>query len=131
MEIEGLTVIEKDRFGKLADISELLAKHSINVESISATTINRTAVVKMSVSDPSKAFSTLKEAGFNVVGGSSIILQLKNEPGQLAKISRMLANARVNINAVHVLDKEEGETTVSVETSDTKKAKYILREYVR
>jgi hypothetical protein len=131
MGIDGLTIVEKDRFGKLADISELLAKHNINVESISATTVNRTAVVKMSVSDQPKAFSTLKEAGFNVMEESAVILQLKDEPGQLAKISRMLANAKVNINAVHILDKEGGDKPVSVETSDPKKTRYILHEYVR
>ncbi|GAG46827.1 unnamed protein product, partial [marine sediment metagenome] len=93
MEIDWLTVVEKDRFGKLADISELLAKHSVNVESIFAAMVNKTAIIKMSVSDSSKASSVLKEAGFSVMEESTVILQLKDEPGQLAKISRMLANA--------------------------------------
>ncbi|GAG34606.1 unnamed protein product, partial [marine sediment metagenome] len=77
------------------------------------------------------ASSTLKEAGFSVMEESAVILQLKDEPGQLAKISRMLANAKVNINAVRVLDKEGGETTVAVETSNPTRTRDILREYVR
>jgi hypothetical protein len=131
MEIKGLIVVEKDRIGKLADISELLAKHGINIESVFATAINKMAVIKLTVSDQPKAFSILKEAGFNVMEESTVILQLKNEPGQLARISRVLANAHININSVRVLDKEEEGATIAIETSDPVRTRDVLREYVR
>ena len=125
-----LTIVSKDRVGLLADISDALGKEGINIEFVSVETTASTAIVQLNVANGSSAKKALTAAGFRVVDKHNILLRLKDRPGELAKVSRKLADAGVNIKNVYILDAAKNEKILAMDTSDNAKAKTVLASYL-
>jgi hypothetical protein len=125
-----LTVIAKDRIGLLADVSEALANAKVNIENIALETSNQTAVTRLLVSDERKARHALETAGFKVVPSDVLVVRLKDRPGELAKITRALADKKINIESTYILSKHGDQTLVAVRCEDVPKAKTALKAYL-
>lgn len=127
--MKELCVVSKDRVGLLADISEILGKHEINIDSLSMQTSNDTAIIHLKVSKEKDARDLLMKTGFKVAENDHLVLNMKDRPGELAKISRLLANGQININNVHVMDERNNMKILALDTSDNPKAKKLLANY--
>jgi len=125
-----ITVIEKDRVGLLADVSEALAKAGVNIESVQAESSGRQGIIRLLVNAPEKAKKALTKAGFNVLDSNILVIRLRDKPGELAKVSRLLADANINIQNVYLISKNGGEAIDALQTSDNEKAKKILKQYL-
>ncbi len=125
-----LTIVAKDRVGLLADISDALGKDGINIEFVSVETTASTAIVHLKVQNVPAAKKCLTAAGFRVVDKHNLLLRLKDRPGELAKVSRKLADAGVNIKNVYILDAAKNEKIMAMDTSDNTKAKTVLKSYL-
>ncbi len=128
--LKELTVVEKDRVGLLADISETVAKAGVNIESVHAESSGQQAIIRLLVNAPEKAKKALNKAGFNVLDSNIITIRLPDRPGELARISRLLADAKINIRNIYLVSKSGGEAIDALQTDDNKKAKKILKEYL-
>ena len=53
--------------------------------------------------------------------------KLQDKPGELARVSRELAKAGINIDASYMLDKDSEHVHVALAVSDEQKAKNILK----
>ncbi len=125
-----LTIVAKDRVGLLADISDALGKDGVNIEFVSVETTATTAIVHLKVVNSVVAKKTLTAAGFRVVDKHNILLRLKDRPGELAKVSRKLADSGINIKNVYILDAAKNEKILAMDTSDNAKAKTVLKSYL-
>jgi hypothetical protein len=56
-----------------------------------------------------------------------LVAKLVDRPGELARISRVLANEGINIDAAYMLDKEGKNVHVALAVSDEQKAKNVLK----
>ncbi len=129
--MKELTIVEKDRIGLLADITEILASNNINLDSISVdATRNNQAIIRILTNGFLKAKALLSHAGFKVFDSSVLVLTLEDKPGELAKISRSLADDGINILNVFVIEKTKGEVLTGLQTSNDVAAKKILAEYL-
>lgn len=95
-----LVVFLENRPGALAELTEVLSSAKVNIEAILLEGSVDFGNVRMHVDAPRKAEKALKDAGFQYRTGEAITLNLSNEPGQLADVSRKLAKAKVNIDAL-------------------------------
>ncbi|MBI4360165.1 ACT domain-containing protein [Candidatus Micrarchaeota archaeon] len=125
-----LTVVAKDRVGLLADIGEILGKKGINIESVSVEASGKTAMVHLNLGHNAEGKKLLADAGFRVVDRDKLLLRLKDQPGELAKVSRTLANGNINIKNVYILDAERKQKILAVDTSDNAKARKLLKTYL-
>jgi len=125
-----LTIVAKDRVGLLADVSDALGKEGINIEFVSVETTANTAIVHLKVGNSPAAKKCLTAAGFRVVDKHNLLLRLKDRPGELAKVSRKLADAGINIKNVYILDAAKSEKIMAMDTSDNTKAKTVLKSYL-
>ena len=125
-----LTIVAKDRVGLLADISDALGKDGINIEFVSVETTSSTAIVHLKVQSSVAAKKTLTAAGFRCVDKHNLLLRMKDRPGELAKVSRKLADAGVNIKNVYILDAAKNEKVLAMDPSDNAKAKTVLAAYL-
>lgn len=125
-----LTIVAKDRVGLLADISDALAKDGINIEFVSVEATSSTAIVHLKVANSPAAKKSLTAAGFRVVDKHNLLLRLKDRPGELAKVSRKLADAGINIKNVYILDAARNEKIMAMDTSDNAKARTVLKSYL-
>jgi len=125
-----IVIIAKDRVGLLADISAILAQNNINIESVSVEVVKGKAVMRMSTSGEKKAINLLKKAKYEVISSDVVVVKLADQPGQLSKIARILADAGMNIENVHLLFKAGGKVFIAIKAEDHGKAAELLKNYV-
>ncbi|MFH1443084.1 MAG: ACT domain-containing protein [Candidatus Micrarchaeota archaeon] len=126
--LKEITVVARDRVGLLADISEILSGRNINIDSVSVETSARTAIIRILVHDTHTAKKTLEAAGFKVVEAGVLVIGLPDQPGELAKMSRILANKKIMIESAFILSKEGEKTVLSLKVDNYSAAKKLLRE---
>ncbi len=128
--MKTLKIIEKDRLGLLMDISYILGKEKINIENISATSVKDKAIILLQVRDEKRVAQILKKNGFNVIEDDSLILRLEDRPGELAKISKMLADNSISVDNLYIVSKDKKHTYVSIAVDRPRKARRILKDYL-
>ncbi|MEW6329361.1 MAG: ACT domain-containing protein [Candidatus Micrarchaeota archaeon] len=125
-----MVIISRDRVGLLADISAILAESGINIESVSVEVVKGNAVIRMTTSSEQKAIKLLKKAKYEVISSDVVVVKLADQPGQLSKIARILADAKINIENVHLLFKAGGKTFVAIKADEHGKATELLKNYM-
>lgn len=128
--MKEIIILENDRTGLLADISTLLAEKNININYVSAHSIADKAAIHLVTSDEKKTLDALKKAGFNVLSSDTLVIRLEDRIGELAKVTRKLADNSINIEHLQILKQEKGKALVSIKTSQTKKAEELLKGYL-
>ena len=56
-----------------------------------------------------------------------IVVRLPDKPGELAKVTRRLAKASINVDSIYILGKEHGITEMVLTVDDLKKAEILLK----
>lgn len=89
--------------GRLASLTEALAAFGVNIEALTAYGKNGEGTVRLITSDSPTTRRVLDEAALNFVEHTVLAVQLPHRPGELARLTRSLADAGVNIDALYVL----------------------------
>src|SRR5712692_8373704 len=90
-----LAVFLSNRPGTLARVCEALAKAKINIHALATSDTVDHSVVRMVVSDPTRALMLLGESGVLALENDVLMIESDNEPGTLAKIAERLSKADV------------------------------------
>jgi hypothetical protein len=100
---KDLVIIPEDSPGVLADLGEQLGAAGINIEAISAFTGQGKGIVHVLVDRADDALRVLTEAGVEVRAARRVaVVPLPDEPGELGKACRTLADAGVNIEQAYI-----------------------------
>ena len=123
-----LTITVDDQPGELARIGEALGQAGINIEGLAGFTAGGQGFIHVLVQDAAGARSALEGAGLKVSDeAEAMVMDLPSEgvdrPGTLGQMSRKLADAGVNIQAIYLATHNRG---VAV-TSDNDKAAAALQ----
>ena len=92
-----LAVFLENRPGALARVCEALANAGINIHALTVADTVDHAVVRMIVSDPTKALMLLGECGVLAFENDVLFIDAPNERGVLSKIADALSRVEVNI----------------------------------
>ena len=111
-----LAVFLANRPGALARVCDALANAGINVYALATSDTVDHTVVRMMVSDPTKALMLLGEAGVLALEADVITIQTANQPGILARIAERFADAEVNIEYTYLAASREAEKGMIVAT---------------
>jgi len=126
--MKTLTVIHKNKPGLLAKIATLVEKAGIPLVDFSGQVVGNTAVISLTVTSFETAFRLLSEAGYRVVTSDHLLVRLDRHPGALAELSRRLAEAQVDVRAMHIVNQDRKAGIVALETADYERAKSVLSE---
>jgi hypothetical protein len=122
-----ITVAIENQPGQLAQISQLLAERSVNIEAIAVVDSVEQGVIRLMTSDPQLCKQTLREAGFYVVDGDVLVADVTDKIGRLAQVSAALAQAKINIDYVYGSVEHPGHPMrLVLKTSDLVRAREIL-----
>lgn len=100
---KDLVVIPEDHPGVLADLGETLGAAGINVEAISAFTGQGKGIVHVLVDQADEAVEVLGAAGIEVRAARRVVVvPLPDEPGQLGRATRTLADGGINIEQAYI-----------------------------
>ena len=122
-----LAVFLANRPGALARVCEALGNAGVNIHALATSDTVDHTVVRMVVSDPTKALMLLGEAGVLALETEVLTIQTASQPGVLGKIAERLAEAEVNIEYVYLagsLGAEKG--LIILRPSNVEKAQRVL-----
>src|ERR1700730_4836925 len=124
-----LAVFLANRPGALARVCDELAKAEINIRALATSDTIDHSVVRMVVSDPTKALMLLGEAGALALESDVLTIETENEPGVLARIAERLAQAKVNIEYAYLAGSPNApKGLIILRPSDVDKAQRALRD---
>lgn len=89
--------------GRLASLTETLAAFGVNIEALAAYGHDGEGTVRLITSDTPTTRRVLDEADLHFEEHTVLAVQLPHRPGELARLTRLLADAGVNIDALYVL----------------------------
>ncbi len=122
-----LALFLENRPGTLARVCDALSEAKINIYAISTSDTVDHSVVRMVVSDPTKALFVFEERGTLVVEDDVLMITGDNKPGSLAAIAHRLSKAKVNIEYTYCATPPDAKKGLLVlRVSDAKKAMKVL-----
>ena len=87
----------KNEPGSLANLAERLAAAGVDLRAIGGGGIGDSGHLIMTTADDVHARTVLTEDGYTFVEGESILAEVDDKPGGMARLSRALADAGVNV----------------------------------
>lgn len=120
--MKEITVIVENRIGTLASIAEALGGAGVNIEAISAYGRGTEAIFRLVTTDPTSAKKILdKVPGMKeLIIADILTVKMPNRPGELGKLTRKLANRKIDLESVYIMGKTDHEfTDVAVKPVET------------
>ena len=101
--MRDLAIRLENRPGALAEMGEALGSAGVSVEGGGAFLFDGRAIAHFLFEDGVAARKALEEKGITVLEDREVLVQRlrQDQPGQLGKISRMMAEAGVNIEVIY------------------------------
>ena len=129
--MKQMTVIAQDKVGVIADISYILGAAKINIESVMGISSEGKAILTFLLKDGEKAARLLKNNGYRVLESEIFLIRLKDEPGELSKVSTLLGEKKVNIASLYVVARDKGNSIVALKVDKPRKAKKLLAPFMK
>jgi len=127
--MKEIIVTANNDVGSLAQVAEALGSTGVNIEAISAYGHEEKAIFRIITNDVSTTLKSLSRLpGIQVKEADTIIYKMINRPGELAKITRKLANRGINLESLYIVSRKQDFTEVSIrpKEEDMEKAKEVL-----
>ncbi len=87
----------KNEPGAMATLAEALAARGVDLRAIGGGSMGDSGHVIMTTADDETTKAVLDEGGYVYIEGESILAEVDDKPGGMARLSRALADAGVNI----------------------------------
>ena len=126
--MKSMVIIQPTRPGLLAEVTGLLANSQVNLMDCSGQVVGQTAVISLQADPYLDGLRILSEAGYHVYASETLLVRLDAAPGALARLSRRLADAGVEVRGLHFVNKDARAGIVALETADQEKAREVLKD---
>lgn len=124
----NITVVAEDRVGLLAELTGLLAKNGINLTNIEIQTVGTDALVRLGTDRCDDCLRVLSEENYHVVSEDLVLLRVADQPGALAVIAKRLADQKIDIRSLIVVQRHQGFAVMGVGCSDNDLARSLLQD---
>ena len=94
-----------NRPGGLKELLEYLAEKGVNLKTVASIPEAEQATVALVPYDADLMRKSLQERGIEFEESDLLFVDLRDEPGQLAKVARIVAEAGANIESIYLLGK--------------------------
>ncbi|VVC02788.1 ACT domain protein [Candidatus Bilamarchaeum dharawalense] len=128
--MRNVTIVADDKVGLLADISYILAKSKINIDSISVEVISAKAIITIGLSDGVRGKQVIEAAGYRVENPEAIVIKFQEKAGELNKITTMLKKEGVDVKGVNILTKDNTTSIAALTVDKHKRATAVLKQYL-
>ena len=115
-----------NRPGELARLAEALGERGVNITGITGATMGERGRLAIVTEDPEGTDAALEAAGYGCSHAEVVEATVPNQPGELGRVARRLADAGVNIEAVMPVGLSGGKVTAGFVTDNPEKAREAL-----
>ncbi len=124
-----LSIFAENKPGRLAAVTQVLAKEKINIRATTIATSDTFGVINLIVDDPGRAQAALKNAGMTVTLNRVLAVVIPDQPGGLDKLTQILFAEGININNAYGFVLEGSRKAVFVVSVDQiEKAEELLEK---
>ncbi|HSL32175.1 MAG TPA: hypothetical protein VK871_00920 [Candidatus Limnocylindrales bacterium] len=116
----------KNEPGAMATLAEALAARGVDLRAIGGGGIGDAGHVIMTTADDATTKQVLDEGGYTYIEGESILAEVDDRPGGMARLSRELADAGVNIYGHLFLGRWGDRAMFAFVVDDPERARPIL-----
>lgn len=117
--MKQITIVTPVKAGLVADISSRLGDAGINIESLDAFDVRTWDIVQLTVSDYDRALQVLRDGGYDAITEDAVVINVKDEPGALAQVTRRLFDGGVDMRSMRLLHRQAGEALVAISMDRT------------
>ena len=115
-----------NRPGELARVTSALARQEVSIKALAASASSNQVTLHLVGHDVEATRSALQAGNIAFEENEALLLLLEDKAGEIARISSMLAEANVNLNAIYLAGRADDLVEIVVAVDDVKKAKKIL-----
>ena len=130
MTITQISAFVENKAGKLAEVTETLGGHGIDIRALSIADTSDFGILRLIVDKPAEAVKCLTEAGFIISETDVIAVPIEDSCGGLGKILRIFADTDVSIEYCYAfVSRKENTAYVVFRVEDSRQAAKILDEH--
>jgi len=112
--------------GQMASLAEQMAARNVDLRAIGGGGLGKVGHFIMTTADDDTARQVLDEGGWKYFEGESLLAEVDDHPGGMARIARELADAGVNVMGHLFLGRWSDRATFAFVVDDPEKARPIL-----
>lgn len=112
--------------GQLALVTAALSQKLVNIRTVSGIGQSGPMITFITDNDE-QASKALDELGLSYQVVEVLTITLSDHPGELAKVTKVLGDAHINIDSIYVLSTSEGHINIAMTVSDLEQAKSLLQ----
>ena len=101
MKVEQVSIFLENKSGRLAEITDILARNGVNIRALSLADTADFGILRLIVNDIEKTTTLLRENGFTVNTNEVVAVVLPDRPGGLAAILSALQGNSVNVEYMY------------------------------
>lgn len=129
MKIQQLSIFVENKSGRLAEITQALAKAEIDIRAMSVADTSDFGILRLIVDKPEEAVNAFKEEGMTVSLTSVIAIGVQDKPGEFAKAVKVLSDNNIGVEYMYAfISREKGRAFVILRVDDEDRAIEILKQ---
>ncbi len=129
MVIEQISIFVENKAGRLAEITDIIAKNNINIKALSVADTTNFGILRIIVDEPKEVERVLKNEGLTVSITSVITACIQNRPGGLSEVLGLLALNNIAVEYMYAfIAKSDSEAYVVMRIEDEEAAVKLLKD---
>lgn len=127
MIIKQISIFVENKKGRLAEITETIAKAGANIRALSIADTTDFGILRLIVDKPDEAATSLKEAGITVSVTNVIAIGIDDTPGAFSVPMRILSDAGIDVEYMYAFITRKSERAyVILRVADNDAAAKVL-----
>jgi hypothetical protein len=114
MKVEQISVFLENKSGRLAEVTDVLAKGGINIRALSLADTADFGILRLIVNDIEKAKKILKENEFTVGRTEVLAVEVPDKPGGMAGLLKALQSDSINVEYMYAFVQKSGEHAIII-----------------
>ena len=114
MFVTQLSIFVENRFGRIAELTRLLADNNIDMRTISIADTKEFGIVRIIADNPDKAAQALKKANFMFQMTPVIAVVIPDVPGGMADVLDALTEKEIGVEYIYAVIAKKAETACMI-----------------
>lgn len=129
MSVQQLSVFVENKAGRLAEITDVLAKSNVDIRAISVADTSDFGILRIIVNKPMVAVDALRESGMTVSLTDVVAIGINDVTGEFAKVVRNLSDEGLTIEYIYAfMSEQRGRAFIIIRVDNNEKAIKVLKE---
>ena len=125
--LKQVSLFTENKEGGLFKITNVLAKHKINIYTMLANDSAEYGIIRLIVDKPDEAIKVLREAGYQCREDKVIAIIMEDTPGCLDNILSAIHGANIDISYLYIsFERETGKPVVVFKTNEPETATFLM-----